>query len=555
MMISSLSDNSESRRFPSHGIEVFNTGIENSETVLTSNELQRLFAGSTAYPGDLSDATMTDKVCIFLPEMSKPLLSDCSETTFHHVMRMVKSAVGIIWVTRGGTMDCEIPEASIITGLARSARSENRRQRFITLDLDPISRLQPAAVAHIIRKIYQTAFVEENAQYEAEYSERGGQLFIPRLVDHCPASHSIRSTTQTKKLEVLPFFDTIRPLRLEAGTPGLLETLRWTDQLQEQFPLSLGPEDIEVEVRAVGVNFRDVMISLGRLPGLALDCGEYSGVVTAVGTAMAERYKRGDRVCVFGRVVCANKLRIPGLMAHGIPDGMAFETAASIPFAYTTAYRALVDVARLQNSESILVHSAAGGVGQASIMLAQHLGAAKIFVTVGNEKKKKFLMEKFGIPEDRIFSSRSNSFVAGIKRLTAGIGVDVILNSLSGELLRETFNCIAQFGRFVEIGKRDIMINGRMEMRMFDNNVTFTAIDLRPFWHKPEELQRLVKESFTLLNTGSVLPVTPLSVFPIWDVESAYRQIQAGKHVGKIVLKADAECKVKVRNCISTAPA
>ena len=133
----------------------------------------------------------------------------------------------------------------------------------------------------------------------------------------------------------------------------------------------------------------------------------------------------------------------------------SFEHAISVPVTGVTTHYALVELARLQEGESVLIHSAAGGVGQFAIQIAQMIGAT-IYATVGTKEKKHFLMERYGIPEDHILSSRNTAFAQGVMRLTGAKGVDVIFNSLSGELVTASWDFIASFGRFIEIGKEHI---------------------------------------------------------------------------------------------------
>ena len=188
------------------------------------------------------------------------------------------------------------------------------------------------------------------------------------------------------------------------------------------------------------------------------------------------------------------------MSAQRIPDDISFETAASIPIVYTTACYSLVHLARLKRGETVLIHSAAGGVGQAAIMLAKHLGAT-IFVTVGNNGMKALVMQSFGIPEEQIFSSRDTSFVQGIKRLTCGRGVDVVLNSIACEGFRQTCRCVATLGRFIEIGKRDILMNSRLDMEMFNRNVMFASVDLTlVFGHDPVLGASILREIFDMLR-------------------------------------------------------
>ena len=136
-----------------------------------------------------------------------------------------------------------------------------------------------------------------------------------------------------------------------------------------------------------------------------------------------------------------------------------------------------MEVARLRSGQIVLIHAASGGVGQAAIQIAQDI-SSEIFATVGSESKNKILMRRFAIPEDHIFSSRLRTFASGIRRMTKGKGVDVVLNSLSRQALQDSFNCIAHFGVFVDLGKTVSPSKSVLGMEPFDRNVTFAAIDL-----------------------------------------------------------------------------
>ncbi|KAJ5782785.1 hypothetical protein N7457_004559 [Penicillium paradoxum] len=215
---------------------------------------------------------------------------------------------------------------------------------------------------------------------------------------------------------------------------------------------------------------------------------------------------------------------------------MSFEVAATIPVVFCTAYYSLVDLGKLQAGERVLIHAGAGGVGQAAIMVAQMIGA-DIFVTVGSLEKKQFLMSQYGIPENHVFYSRDSSFSGGIRKATREAGVDVVINSLAGDLLRETWECLAPFGRFIEIGKADITKNTRLDMQPFENNVTFSSVDLTKIAKfKPQLMQRLMGDICRLIKDGSVHPILPLSIYRISDIEKAFRTLQTGKSMGKIVV-------------------
>ena len=189
-----------------------------------------------------------------------------------------------------------------------------------------------------------------------------------------------------------------------------------------------------------------------------------------------------------------------------------------------------------------------GGVGQAAIMLAQNVGA-EIFVTVGSEEKRQRLMATYSIPEDHILNSRNASFAKDVMDATGGKGVDVVLNSLAGPLLAASWNCIAAFGRFIEIGKRDLELNKSLHMGPFVRSASFASLDLITLGELRGDV---VAEIFThinsLLQAHAIRPVSPISKFAISDAESAYRKMQAGRHMGKILVVPSEDEHVKVRD-------
>jgi NADPH:quinone reductase-like Zn-dependent oxidoreductase len=148
--------------------------------------------------------------------------------------------------------------------------------------------------------------------------------------------------------------------------------------------------------------------------------------------------------------------------------------------------------------ESVLIHAAAGGVGQAAIHIARHRNA-EIYATVGSEEKKTLLINLYAIPEDHIFCSRHSSFAQGIKRMTKGRGVDVVLNSLSGELLKISVECIAPLARFVEIGKKDMYLRNKLSMAPFLNNIAFFSVNLGIIAEKAKPLMLDIMNSVVRL--------------------------------------------------------
>jgi NADPH:quinone reductase-like Zn-dependent oxidoreductase len=330
--------------------------------------------------------------------------------------------------------------------------------------------------------------------------------------------------------------------------PGLMDTIAFDDDPSAVSATSdLSPDMVEVEPRAYGVNFRDVMVAMGQLHErvMGLEC---SGIIKRLGTEAAKRgYAVGDKVFCLLRGPFGSCVRVEWTSIAHMPEGLNFEDAASLPVIFCTAYMCLIDIARLQRGQTVLIHAAAGGVGQAAIMIAKHLGL-EIYATVGTAEKRALVMTKYGIPDDHIFSSRDASFAAGVLAATRGRGVDAVLNSLAGPLLQESFNVLAPFGHFLEIGKRDLEINSHLEMRPFTRQVSFSAFYLlASMQHSPLEVHRVMTAITQLLENQAVAPVHPVTAFPMGEFAKAFRLLQTGKHTGKVVLSTDPQEMVPVR--------
>ena len=276
------------------------------------------------------------------------------------------------------------------------------------------------------------------------------------------------------------------------------------------------------------------MVAMGQIPDSLLGF-EASGTVLRVGSDVAG-LAPGDQVCVIGHGAHRTVFRTKGKFCQPIPPGITHEEAATIPLVHATAYYALMHIARIRKGQSILIHAAAGGVGQAALQLANHIGL-EVFATVGSEDKRTLIHKEYNVPHDHIFNSRDLSFAKGIMRMTDGQGVDCILNSLSGEALRQTWYCIAPFGSFVEIGLKDILSNTELDMQPFLQDASFTFINLkRVMTGRPDLFAKVLQDVFDLLGRGILKPVTPITVYPLSEMETAFRLMQVGKHRGKIAL-------------------
>jgi NADPH:quinone reductase-like Zn-dependent oxidoreductase/NAD(P)-dependent dehydrogenase (short-subunit alcohol dehydrogenase family) len=469
------------------------------------------------------------------------LLKEPSSAEFKTLQSLVTQEVSVFWVSfrENDTADMQALQA-MVHGFSRTARRENDSISLVNLDIrEPLSNLE--SVSKVVAKLVNNNFW--GPENENEMAISNNQVLIPRIRSDAKFNAWVDSRRTDGTTSLQPYRNVNRPLKLEAETPGLLNSLRFVDDPTPKTPL--GADEIQVEARAYGINFKDVFVAMGQMAPDVVMAGEAVGVVTAIGENMHKLYKVGDRVACMHAEPFASHPRVNGYHAHVLPQGMSWSDGASVIGIFYTTWWCLDQVAKLRKGQSILVHAGSGGVGQAAIMLAQHVGA-EIFVTVGSQPKKDLVMSTYGIPETHIFSTRSTTFKDGVLRLTGGRGVDVVLNSLSGELLDASWETVASFGTFVEIGKADMYKRKTISMTPFDKCVSFVPVDLALMTKARVEMTHDgLREVFSWFEKGIFRPVTPVQTFPMGDISDAFRLIAQRKHVGKLVVVADEGTMVK----------
>nr|AEZ54377.1 PieA4 [Streptomyces piomogenus] len=389
--------------------------------------------------------------------------------------------------------------AAPLWGLLRSAQTEHPG-RFVLIDLD--DRHSPAP---------QDALAAALATDEPQLALRDGRLYAPRLV---------RGATG-RLLE--PPADGAG-WRLDTTAKGTLENLALIPYPAAGAPL--GPGQVRVAVRAAGMNFRDVLLGLGMVDQDVMG-GEAAGVVLETAPDVTG-FAPGDRVMgmvpgSFGPVaVVDHRLLVP------LPAHWTFTEGASVPIAFLTAYYGLVDLARLAPGESVLIHSATGGVGMAAIQLARHLGA-EVFTTASPAKWD--TLRSLGVPEDRIASSRDLDFEQRIRAATGGRGVDVVLNSLANEFVDASLRLLADGGRFAEMGKTDI--RDAAEVTAAHPGTSYLWFDLIEAGY--DRIGRMTAELMPLFERGTLHPI-PARTWDVRRAPDAFRFMSQARHTGKVVL-------------------
>ncbi|MEV7020447.1 SDR family NAD(P)-dependent oxidoreductase, partial [Streptomyces sp. NPDC093991] len=413
----------------------------------------------------------------------------------------------LVVVTRGAVAagpDEDVADltASAVWGLIRTAQTE-APGRFLLVDLDPAGDGADEVVGAVTAAL---------AADETQVAVRGGEVLAPRLA---------RADTDGA---LVPPAGT-DAWRLDTAASGTLDGLRLLPA--PQATAALEPGELRIAVRATGVNFRDVLIGLGMVPGQTVMGSECAGVVLEVGSDVTE-FAPGDRVVGifdggFGPLAVTD-----ARMVAPVPEGWTFEQAASVPVAYLTAYYGLVDLADLGPDDTVLVHAGAGGVGIAAIQLAQHLGA-RVLATASPGKWD--TLRGLGLTDGQIASSRDLTFREAFLEATGGAGVDVVLNSLAREYVDASLELLSRGGRFLEMGKTDK--RDPEEVARAHTGVRYRAYDLKEAG--AERCGTMLREILALFEQGVLRPM-PLTTWDVRRGREAFRFMSQAKHVGKIVL-------------------
>ncbi len=412
-----------------------------------------------------------------------------------------------IWLVTRGVHELDgLPSAisvssSALWGLGRVLGEEMPQLRCHLIDLDPLR--DEAEVEQLLGEIRLDG---DERQVLLRAGERYGGRLVPRSVGGSGS-----------ELATLPELSVLVP-----PSSGVLEELR-----HESRPRRVpGAGEVEIEVRAAGLNFRDVLTALGRLSGsLGQEC---SGVVVRCG-AEVEDLRPGDAVMAVARETFASYVTVDARAVVEKPPHLSFEAAATIPIAFLTACHALHRLAGIRSGERVLIHAATGGVGLAAVQLARNAGAQVL--ATASARKRPYLRE-IGVTE--VMDSRTLDFATETLRATDGAGVDVILNSLAGEFIPKGISALASGGRFVEIGATDIW--SAEQVAAVRPDVSYYSFQLGALLEsEPERFHSMLKEIAQQLATGALVPL-PRSCFPIEEPKDAFRRMAKARHIGKIVL-------------------
>ena len=397
-------------------------------------------------------------------------------------------------------------------GLARTIRLEYPQLQCTCIDLE-----EQYSADQVSLLIHELQYPDGEDQIAYRQSDR----FVPRLQPHNPQKLTIPESES---------------FRLGIDRYGVLDHLTLVPT-QRRSPQ---PGEVEIQVKAAGVNFRDVLNALGMLQPVLEEMGfseasevpfggECSGVVTAVGEDVTG-IQVGDAVIAAQAIGSLSQfVTVSAEFVIPKPDELSFAEAATIPTTFLTAYYGLVYLAQLEPGDRVLIHAAAGGVGQAAIQIAQSLGA-EIFATASPGKWE--FLHSLGIQQ--VMNSRTLEFADEILAMTDSKGVDVVFNSLNGDFISRSLEILATQGRFVEIGK--IGIWSPEELHQVRSDVDYFPFDLLEVsQNNPQIIRQMLIELMPLFQSGKLQPL-PKTVFPIAAAPDAFRYMAQARHIGKVVL-------------------
>jgi acyl transferase domain-containing protein/NADPH:quinone reductase-like Zn-dependent oxidoreductase/NAD(P)-dependent dehydrogenase (short-subunit alcohol dehydrogenase family) len=428
------------------------------------------------------------------------------------------SAAGFCIVTQGGQQPeapgmRHDPAAAALFALGRVLANEHPGLRPRRIDLAP--QLAPEQAG---RRLAAELLTELDDEAEVTLTEAA--RLVPRLRPGLPPAPPPGG-----------------PQRLEIGQTGQLGSLRWAGFA----PGAPGPGEVVLRIEAAGLNFRDVMWAQGLLPEEALLPGfagpnlgmECAGVVEAVGEGVALR--PGQRVVGVAPAALASHARTRAEALVPMHDGLDPAAAATIPVAFMTAVHALEDLARIEPGERVLIHGGSGAVGLAALQVALARGA-RVAASAGSPSRRAFLR---AAGAELVLDSRDAGFADALRAAWPD-GVDVVLNSLAGAAMERSLGLLRPFGRFLELGKRDFAEGSRVALRPLRRNATYFAVDVDELARaRPAQAARLLAGIAARLREGAIRPL-PAAIHAASEVEAAFRALQAGGHIGKLVIRPPA---------------
>lgn len=492
-----------------------------------------------------SRAASAEAIYIVLDDSEQPFLESPTEALFQHITKTIDSVSDIIWVSaqvgKVDTSSSRDPKSALITGFARSTRAEHEQLRFTTLDVpEDIGKDLPAA-SRAVAEIFRRSL---NGGDELEYIFRESQLLIPRLV---PDRHinAIMAQAGQPQLEELFYLRSNESLELDVDSFQRPNGFYFAAGSTPSDATKL--DEVEVEASAHSFDLRHIDQVKRRMTDSVPIIREFAGIVRAIGSKAQTTLKRGDAVIGWNihGLAYVNHPRTEPCNVARMPSHWSLSVAAAMAIPLMAGYYSLVETAKLQESQSILIHGTAGLYGQLAIAMAKSTGA-KVFATVSTSAQREDFSTKFNLPPSRFLSDKDMGLKREVLRLTAQKGVNVVLAMPSDGPAPDLGGCVAALGVYVQIlrAREDTHIISPIFTRPA---ITFVSLDVDKIaQHRPERLAHSLEKAVSMLS-GDFAPIANVKCIAVSQIEDALAESRKLNSPEKIILTADADTKVRVR--------
>lgn len=509
---------------------------------------------------ELANFDLVNRCCVVLWDLVDccPLLDNAEE--FGVLKDLLYNCNKLIWVCKDHTSN---PRSALMTGVLRTVKWERSHDdlSFIVLEYGGETCNEDAFMRAVSSLIKNGLTGAGDSVRNGEFRLQEGELWTNRVKEETDVTHALHDKS-LKRSDCLPQarkqrFGTItEPIKLHIPTPGVLGALEFVED--EAWKIPLGDQEVEVRIMAIALSPSDLMLAMGEgLKGDGTGFGiEGAGRVSRCGANVLQ-FRSGDRVVCLktcsSNQTLATFYRGPASAVFPIPGNMPYQDAVSVPTPFIMANHVLLDVAKLANGDTILIHPGLEATSQVAIQIAQKSGA-RFLVTASNLDEQELLTKRLKVPKSFILSLSDHSFADHVERITDAKGVNIVLNLDAGHDARaRLWNCIATSGHFVDLCRA--ATGESLDMEPFTRGATYNMVEpLALLYGSSPSQMRGIAELLTMLGAGEIQTPWPLHLKTYSDIESSFRQMQSGDFQGRIILCPDESDLVSVSDSMSCVP-
>jgi NADPH:quinone reductase-like Zn-dependent oxidoreductase/SAM-dependent methyltransferase len=501
--------------------------------------LQELFlsSSSTVEVTDLRQAEPAGKLTIVLSDLTHSVLAQPDEKTWNITKDIFLKSHGSLWVTRGGAPSPTNPDTGLVTGFARTARSESGVQTIVTLDLDGRKPLCEEMAAQVIYDLVQHRFLRKSSNVDTEYSERNGLLLIPRVVENTDLNDALGfRNSQASHIE--PFHQPGRPRRAVLDNHDTLRVL--FEEISQTTPLA--DCDVRIEVHAASVSKSSLDMVDGSAKNELLLIDACSGLVVATGMGV-HGLSPGDRVLCLASGPLESVYQDKMTAFHKIPSEIGMEAAVALPTAYCAALHVVRNIAHIRPGQKVLIYSTATAFAQAVIHICRRL-KAQVFAIVNTAAEKSILLSASLIQNEKCILDDSDFTPRDVSAFIK-CEVDVVIDFANSRDQHLT-DLVRPFGHFIQVQNQIFEGGSRRQMPRLREDISFTSFDFDHFRRRrPDIIEDIFPRLGNLLQDGS-LHVPPLPAYPISKASEALQKLESDSGSESIIITATSKDTVQV---------